>query len=78
MRLIMISIAKVGIFFELCKSVFLIKKGKSRVTRLFIVLYDVFTILLYPHPSCKIPNTCNSIGCAIHAHKKYTMQQKQF
>ena len=31
MRLIMISIAKVAIFFELCKSVFLIKKReKSR------------------------------------------------
>ena len=76
MRLIMISIAKVGIFFELCKSVFLIKKVKSRVTRLFIVLYDVFTMLLYPYPSCKIPSTCNSTNCAIHAHEKYPMQQK--
>ena len=76
MRLIMISIAKVGIFFELCKSVILIKKVKSRVTRLFIVLYDVFTMLLYSRPSCKIPSTCNSTNCAIHAHKKYPMQQK--
>lgn len=48
MWLIMISIAKVGIFFELCKSVFLIGKvQKSRNSFVYRTLYHLGLIVIY-------------------------------